>query len=61
MPRTGISTALVAVSLILLLAVAGCGKKGALYLPDQPRPGKKAQKSADAPSPAAPAAPTQAP
>ena len=61
MSRTGISPALPAVLLMLLVAAAGCGKKGALYLPDQPRPGKTAQQSSRTPAPATPAAPTPAP
>lgn len=61
MSRTGISAALSAVLLIVLVAAAGCGKKGALYLPDQPRPTKKTQKSTEIPPPATPAAPAPAP
>lgn len=43
--------------LILLLGTAGCGKKGALYLPDQPRPTKKAEKPTVPSAPITPAPP----
>lgn len=41
---------LVSVLLVLLLP-AGCGKKGQLYLPDQPRPAPAEGKAVPAPAP----------
>jgi predicted small lipoprotein YifL len=48
---------LLVLPLILILGAAGCGKKGALYLPDQPRPTKKSEKSTTPSAPVTPAPP----
>ncbi len=37
-PRVVRSSCLVALSLVLVATLAGCGQKGALYLPGQPEP-----------------------
>jgi predicted small lipoprotein YifL len=47
-------------ALLLLLAAAGCGQKGPLYLPDRNRASVPAQPAAPPPSPAPSAAPPAA-
>lgn len=41
MPRLNVFRLSLIVAVCAVLALAGCGKKGPLYLPDQPRPAKQ--------------------
>jgi predicted small lipoprotein YifL len=60
MSPTGTSAALVAALLTLSVAVAACGKKGALYLPEPARPAKTDQAAPNG-APPAPVEPGQDP